>query len=186
MDKNFPLHLWDRLLEQAAITLNMLRASHLNPKLSAYTTLEGTFDFNSTHMVPPGTRCLIHEPPNQSLTWVPHATDVWYMGPAMHHCRCYRAYVPSTRSDRIVEKITFIPDAMEAPYLTAHDEIIRAAAEFTVAINKPTRHSPYLYKGDTLKAIKQLEDLFRHSLPSPNRKDNENRTCIPKQEGPIK
>jgi hypothetical protein len=34
-DKSFPMHLWDRILPQAVITLNMLRTSRINPKLSA-------------------------------------------------------------------------------------------------------------------------------------------------------
>jgi hypothetical protein len=31
-DKSFPMHLWDRILPQAVITLNMLRTSGMNPK----------------------------------------------------------------------------------------------------------------------------------------------------------
>jgi hypothetical protein len=34
VDSVFPLHLWDRLLPQAEITLNLLRTSRLNPQLS--------------------------------------------------------------------------------------------------------------------------------------------------------
>ena len=36
VDKNFPLHLWDKPLPQAETTLNLLRGSRINPKLSAY------------------------------------------------------------------------------------------------------------------------------------------------------
>jgi hypothetical protein len=32
-DKSFPVHLWDRILPQAVITLNMLISSRINPKL---------------------------------------------------------------------------------------------------------------------------------------------------------
>ena len=35
VDPNFPLHLWDQLLPQAEMTLNMLRGSRMNPKNSA-------------------------------------------------------------------------------------------------------------------------------------------------------
>jgi hypothetical protein len=35
VDPFFPLHLWDRLLPQAEITLNLLRTSRLHPQLSA-------------------------------------------------------------------------------------------------------------------------------------------------------
>ena len=47
-DPNFPLSNWCRLLPQAELTHNLLRASRLNPKLSAYAQLEGTFDFTRT------------------------------------------------------------------------------------------------------------------------------------------
>jgi hypothetical protein len=40
-DKSFPLHLWDRLLPQAVITLNILRTSRINPKFSAATHIFG-------------------------------------------------------------------------------------------------------------------------------------------------
>ena len=42
VDKNFPLHLWDKLLPQAEITLNLLRGSRLNPKLSSHAQMHGT------------------------------------------------------------------------------------------------------------------------------------------------
>jgi len=35
-DPSFPLILWDTLIPQANITLNLLRSSRINPKLSAY------------------------------------------------------------------------------------------------------------------------------------------------------
>jgi hypothetical protein len=35
VDPTFPLHLWDRLLPQEEITLNLLRTSRLHPQLSA-------------------------------------------------------------------------------------------------------------------------------------------------------
>jgi hypothetical protein len=40
-DKSFPMHLWKRILPQAVITLNMLRTSRIDPKLSAATHLFG-------------------------------------------------------------------------------------------------------------------------------------------------
>ena len=52
-DPNFPLSNWCRLLPQAELTLNLLQPSRLNPKLSAYAQLEGTFDFNCTPLAPP-------------------------------------------------------------------------------------------------------------------------------------
>ena len=53
-DPNFPLHLWDRSIPHATLTLNLLRPSRLNSRLSAEAELNGAFDFNHTpHLVPP-------------------------------------------------------------------------------------------------------------------------------------
>jgi hypothetical protein len=47
--KSFPMHLWDIILPQAVLTLNMLRTSRINPKLSAATHIFGQQDFNRAH-----------------------------------------------------------------------------------------------------------------------------------------
>jgi hypothetical protein len=59
-DKSFPMHLWDRILPQAVIMLNMLKTSRINPKLSAATHIFGQYDFNRAPMAPPGTRIIAH------------------------------------------------------------------------------------------------------------------------------
>ena len=60
-DENFPLQCWCRLLAQAELTINLLRPSRLNPRLSVYAQLNGSFNFNTTPLVPPGTKVLVHE-----------------------------------------------------------------------------------------------------------------------------
>jgi hypothetical protein len=46
-DKDFPLHLWCRLLPQAEHTLNMLQNTRVTPNVSAYAYLWGQHDFNA-------------------------------------------------------------------------------------------------------------------------------------------
>ena len=41
VDPLFPFYLWDRLLPQVTMTLNMLRRSQLNPGLLAYKYVDG-------------------------------------------------------------------------------------------------------------------------------------------------
>jgi hypothetical protein len=91
--KSFPVHLWDRLLPQAVMTLNMLRTSRISPKLSAATHILGQYAFNRASMAPPGTRIIPHETPGRRRTWAPHGQDGWYIGPALEHYRCYTAYI---------------------------------------------------------------------------------------------
>jgi hypothetical protein len=67
--KSFPVHLWDRIMPQEVITLNMLRTSRINPKLSVATHLFGQYDFNRAPMAPPGTRIIAHETPGRRRKW---------------------------------------------------------------------------------------------------------------------
>ena len=57
---NFPVSEWDQLLDQATITLNLLRQFRVNPKLSTYAYLFGNYDFNRCPMAPPGTRVVVN------------------------------------------------------------------------------------------------------------------------------
>ena len=71
-NKDFPL------LLQALLTLNLLRGSIIQPKLSAQAQLHSAFDCNRTPLAPPGTRrVLVHEKPSARGTWYPHAVDGW-------------------------------------------------------------------------------------------------------------
>jgi hypothetical protein len=80
-DKAFPMHMWDKFLPQAVITLNVLRISRINPKLSASTHIDGPYDYNRATMASPGTIIIVHDTPNRRRTWTPHAQDGWYIGP---------------------------------------------------------------------------------------------------------
>ena len=84
-DSNFPMQCWCRLLNQAEMTLNMLRPSRLNNKLSEYAQINGAFDYNATPLAPPGTKILVHEAPKERKSLDLHGVDGWYVGPAMKH-----------------------------------------------------------------------------------------------------
>ena len=62
---NFPIHEWDRLLPQCKLTLNLLRNSQINPKLSSWAILNGMRDFNKVPLAPPGTQIVVHNKPGQ-------------------------------------------------------------------------------------------------------------------------
>ena len=165
-DPNFPLSNWCRLLPQAELTLTLLRASHLNPKLSAYAQLEGTFDFTRTPLAPTGTRVIIHEKPTIRQTWAPHGTDGWYVGPALHHYQCYRVWVPRTHAERIVDTISFFPKTIPIPDLTHKDAAIQAARELTLALQQPRFRGPLAQFHDNyLTSLRELSKIFNTIAP---------------------
>jgi hypothetical protein len=85
VDPDFPMHLWDRLLPQAEMSLNLLQTSRLHPQLSAAAHLHGIVDYNKTAFAPPGCKIIAHEKPSQRRTWAPHGQPGYSLGPAMHH-----------------------------------------------------------------------------------------------------
>jgi hypothetical protein len=69
---HFPLRLWDKLLPQAEITLNLLQASRQQPTILAYEVVYGHYDYNCHPLMPLGSKIVVHEKPLQRGSWDPH------------------------------------------------------------------------------------------------------------------
>jgi hypothetical protein len=136
VDPTFPLHLWDRLLPQAEITLNLLRTSRLHPQLSAAAHFHGLVDYNKTAFAPPGCKIIAHEKPGKRRTWAPHGQHGYSLGPEMHHYRCQNVYISSTASERIVDTLEFFPHNYQMPKLSSTNILIMAAKDMTDAFRK--------------------------------------------------
>lgn len=159
--KKFPLYLWDLLVPQAQMTLNMLRTSRINPKLSAYEQLEGIFNFNRTPLAPPGTKVIIHEKPTQRQTWEPHGQDGWYIGPAMEHYRCYKVYVSATGAERIADTIEFFPN-QPMPCTSSTDAAIIAAQQLILALKNPAPPAPFeTFESHQYDTIQKIADIYQ-------------------------
>jgi hypothetical protein len=161
-DKDYPLDLWDKLVAQSIITLNLLRRSRINPQLSAYAQVFGSFDFNRTPLAPPGTRVLVHEKPDVRQSWDPRAIDAWYIGPAMHHYRCYNVFIWGTKSERIADTLAWFPTRVNMPTISSLDMVRAAANDLVKALLHPSAGSPLAPTTDSeTAALKQLAEIFR-------------------------
>jgi hypothetical protein len=161
-NKQFPLHLWDRLIPQAVTTLNLLRQSRLNPRLSAHAQLNGTFDYNCTPMAPPGTRVILHETPAQRGTWATHGERGWYIGPAPEHIRNYWLYVTKTAAERICGTVELFPSQCPMPRLSSTDTVVKSAIDLIDALRNPTPAAPFAkLSEERLAALHQLATIFR-------------------------
>ena len=72
---NLPLHLCDILIEPLTITLNMLHPCCWTLHMYGYTDLDGSFDFNKTILVSPGTNIIINKKLDQRSSWDAHGID---------------------------------------------------------------------------------------------------------------
>ena len=78
-DKEYPVSECDRFLPQCEMTLNSLRNSRVNPKLSSYAYLFGNFDFNKTPLAPLGTKVVVHLKSDKRASWSYHGQEAWYV-----------------------------------------------------------------------------------------------------------
>jgi len=58
---DFPPSLWDQLLPQTEITINLIRQSNVTPNVLAYTYLSHPFDYNNMPHAPMGCNAQVHE-----------------------------------------------------------------------------------------------------------------------------
>jgi hypothetical protein len=193
VDPNFPLHLWNRLLPQAEITLNLLRTSRLHPQLSAAAHFHGLVDYNKRAFAPPGCKIIAHEKPGKRRTWAPHGEHGYSMGPSMHHYRCQNVYISATASELIVDTLEFFPHNHQMPQLSSTERLIMAAKDTTDTLQNPHPAVPFAHvSDDTIKALAELASIFKlklrqnspPTLPAapPTVKQ---RTCIAKSSNPI-
>jgi hypothetical protein len=193
VDPTFPLHLWERLLPQAEITLNLLRTLRLHPHLSTSAHFHGLVDYNKTYFAPPGCKIIAHEKPGKRRTWAPHGQHGYSLGPAMHHYRCQNVYISATASERIVDTLEFFPHNYQMPQLYSTDRLLMAANDMSNALQNPPPEVPFTHVGDdTIPALTALAEIFKlkfqkvHSpiLPAPPAKVTQ-RPCLAESSIPI-
>jgi hypothetical protein len=168
VDPDFPLHLWDRLLPQAELTLNILRTSRQHPQLSAAAHYHGMVDYNKTAFSPPGCKIIAHQKQAKRGTWAPHGQHGYSSGPAIHHYRCQNVYILATASERIVDMLEFFPHNSPIPQLSSTERFIMAAKYMTKALKHPHPEVPFAHVGDdTITALTQLAGIFKNKFQKP-------------------
>ena len=174
-DPAFPISLWDKLIPQALITLNLLRGSRMNPKLSAYAQVKGEFDYNRTPLAPPGIRVLIHEKPDNRPSWGVHGEDAWYIGPAIDSYRCYKTWVWKTKSERISDTITWFPHYVKMPTAGPLEILATIASDIQELLTNKTAQSPLSPFSQTqTQALKNFSSAFQHPVSTPTEQNHSN------------
>ena len=151
----FPARQWDCSIAQATLMLNLLCPSRCDPKVSACSALEGTFDFNKTPMAPPGTKVIVHK-----------KTAMLLMGPPWHRVmerreRC-SALTNATQAERTSDTGDFFHQNLKVPFLSANDVAVHAANELVQVLKNPGPANPLTQVGSQqLEALQQLADVFQ-------------------------
>jgi len=145
---DFPPSLWDKLLPQTEITLNLLRQSNATPTVSAYAHLSGPFDYNKMPLAPMGCKAQIHEKSDKRGTWSYHTIDGWYIRTSPEHYRTHICTTKDTKSERLTDTVQFQHKHITNPTLTHGDKLMNALAE-----------SMKVLKGKGITTEQQMKDL---------------------------
>ncbi len=95
---DFPPSLWDRLLPQTKITINLIRQSNATPNVLAYAHLSRPLDYNKMPLAPMGCEAQVHEKTNKRSTWAYHSVDGWYLFTSPKHYRTHNCHIKHTKS----------------------------------------------------------------------------------------
>ena len=90
--EGFPSYLWDQLLPQSEVTVNLLRQSNTVPHVSAYVYLSGPLYYNKMTLAPIGCEVQVHENTGKRSTWAYNSVDGWYLA----HRQSTTAHIFST------------------------------------------------------------------------------------------
>lgn len=140
VDKSFPANLWDELLDQVDLTLNVLRPCGNIANTSAWDYTCGAYDYKTHPIGPVGAKVLVYESPEERTSFADHGIEGFYVGPAWKHYRCFRVWIPSTQSFRISDTLSW---HLHDPFglLSNHsatDSITDAITALEVALHRCT------------------------------------------------
>lgn len=174
---DFPMELWDELLPQLSLVLNVLRPFLPNPAISAYEGAHGhKYDFLAHPIAPCGTQVVIHESPAARPSWAKHGVAGFYLGPAPRHYRCFRTFAVPTRSVRISDTLAWFPAPLKMPGSSKAEQVSAALTDLTAALSS-LKASPLLATHSRLPfeqltqtataALQEAAALFSPPSPPP-------------------
>jgi hypothetical protein len=163
-DSKSPLQLWDRLTLQVRDTLNLMRASRINPDILAYEALNSPYNWNRYPLAPLGCKAVVYKDGDNRGLWASRGIDGWYLGPSKDHYRCALYYIPETRAYCISGLTELFPQHCQLPNLTP-DQHFRAlteelAKETATANNTPTGRCLIKLLQSRIKQIVEPTDVI--------------------------
>jgi hypothetical protein len=132
----FDLALWDQLLPQCNLTLNLLRGSSINPSISAYEQMYGPYDFAAHPIHSPGCQVVSWMEPTKRGPFSAHGDVGYYLGPAFDHYRSFRVWIPTTRATRVTASLSWHPfNPLLSTEFVKEDVLVDAISHLSSSVN---------------------------------------------------
>ena len=91
VDPELPNYMWDNMLVQTELTINLLRQANFNPRMSAWEYYNVAFDYSATPLGPLDCKIMIHKKSNKRKYWYQRGREGFSVGPALQKYRCIQA-----------------------------------------------------------------------------------------------
>ena len=156
-DTDFDPKDWDLLIPHVEHTLNLLRPSKINPRISAYTMVDGHYDYLKNPIAPVGCKVVVHERPMNRGSWSDRGTDGFFLRMAPNHYRNFTCYIPSTKGIRTSNTVEFFPTCCAVPKVEPIDHVTLILQELKELITNNAKTD--LFYGSTATLALALKEL---------------------------
>ena len=171
VDPSFPKNLWDLLLPFIDMTLAILRTSGIIANTSSwdFVNRENPFDFQKTPFGPAGCKVLVYENASSRASMADHGIEGYFIGPALDYYRCFSVYIPSTKSIRVCDTVswhTHDPTHLLSD-LSTNETIQLAISSFNEKIIVTSNPIEKDHLSQCIKALNHLLVNTANTLPPP-------------------
>ncbi len=169
--------IWNHLLPQTEITLNLIWKLNVTPTVSAYVHLSGPFNYNKMPLAPMGCEAQIHEKIDKQGTWAYHSVDGWYFFTSPEHYCTHTCYVNATKSECHSNTVHFKHKNTTNLTITHANKVMQALAECVKTITGATR-------GTTAQEAKNLQRIVKATRAALHMNDTPSNNINAKQQAP--
>ena len=156
VDPTFPSNMWDKLLPQTQLTLNLLHQETLNPHISAREYFNGPFRFGATPLGPIGSRIIFHNKRGNRKSWDQLGRESFSLGPSLDYYRCFSLLKMKSNAVVISDTVKLLHSYLTQPSLTKKDRFMHALNLLTCAI----KGAPSTIYNTQLQAINNVCQIF--------------------------
>jgi hypothetical protein len=179
IDKNFLLPLWDCLLLQAILSLNLMHSCRLVPDFLPGPKYMVPSPSITSPLHQPGIRVIMHETPTACSSWSPRAVNGWYIGQASDSYHCYHVWIWETQAERISDMLEWFPTKVTMSLASSVETPSSPVPRTFQALQHPSPGTPLArLTGSEAATLRSLFDILLNQqveaaspLPSPDSPD---------------
>ena len=103
----FPKNLWDLLLPQTEVTLNLLRYTILDPSISAWVYFHSPFNYDATPLGHLGCHMISHKKTVIRNSWDFRGASGWSVGVALQNYLFHTIVAKATKEVQVLDTVEF-------------------------------------------------------------------------------